>query len=343
MKRVSPIALLVAGLALSGAANAQITFYENSGFQGRSFTTDRTVENFERSGFNDRASSVVVAGERSERWEVCEDRSFRGRCVVLRPGAYTSLGAMGLNSRIASVRTVDRNARIEDDRYPPVARTGPAGQIVFYEREDMRGRSFTADEALPDFRGTGFNDRASSAVVSGERWQVCTELRFGGRCVVLRRGDYPSLASMGLDKQISSARGVGIPSRAEDDRQGPRTPVPLPPGTVGQIDIYENENYGGRVYTARTAVDNLSNNGFNDRASSAVVTGQPWQVCDDAGFGGRCAVLPVGSYPNLNTMGLGDRISSARGLVADTRGAAPVAGTAPGVARDYRRRDHQRR
>ena len=346
MKPVSPIAVLVAGLALSGAASAQVTFYENDGFQGRSFTTDRTIENFERSGFNDRASSVLVAGERSERWEVCEDRGFRGRCVVLRPGVYTSLGAMGLNNRISSVRTVDRNARVEDDRYPPVARTGPASQIVFYEREGMRGRSFTADEALPDFRGTGFNDRASSAVVSGERWEVCTDQRFGGSCVVLRRGEYPSLASMGLDKQISSARGVGRLSRAEDDRQGPQTevrlPPPAPPATVGQIDFYENENYGGRVFTARTPVDDFRNNGFNDRASSAVVTGQPWQVCDDARFGGLCAVLPIGSYPNLNAMGLGDRISSARGMVADTRGAAPFAATAPWVARDYRRRDNER-
>lgn len=68
-----------AGFALSGAASAQFTFYENDGFQGRSFTTDRTTGNFERSGFNDRASSAVVSGAR---WEACADLRFGGRCAV---------------------------------------------------------------------------------------------------------------------------------------------------------------------------------------------------------------------------------------------------------------------
>ena len=66
----------------------QVIFYENDGFGGRSFTTEKQVNNFQRFGFNDRASSVVVIGDR---WEVCEDTGFSGRCVVLRPGRYASL------------------------------------------------------------------------------------------------------------------------------------------------------------------------------------------------------------------------------------------------------------
>ena len=61
---------------------SQVIFYENEGFTGRSFTAEKQVENFQRSGFNDRASSAVVLGER---WEACEDIRFGGRCVVLRP------------------------------------------------------------------------------------------------------------------------------------------------------------------------------------------------------------------------------------------------------------------
>ena len=109
-------ALAVAGVALATQAAAEISFYERQGFEGRSFTTDKQIGNFERFGFNDRASSVVV---RSGRWEICEDIRFRGRCVVLRPGQYPSLAAMGLNDRVSSVRTVTRNARIDDDRYAP--------------------------------------------------------------------------------------------------------------------------------------------------------------------------------------------------------------------------------
>ena len=109
-------ALAAAGLAIATQAAAQVTFYEREGFQGRSFTAEKEIRNLERSGFNDRASSAVVAGNR---WEVCEDVRFGGQCVVLRPGRYPSLAAMGLNDRVASVRTVSRNARIDDSRYAP--------------------------------------------------------------------------------------------------------------------------------------------------------------------------------------------------------------------------------
>src|SRR5450631_4113194 len=109
-------ALAVAAVAISAQAAAEITFYEREDFRGQSFTTERQVGNFERFGFNDRASSVVVA---SDRWEVCEDARFSGRCVVLRPGRYPSLAAMGLDDRISSVRDVSRGAQIDDSRYAP--------------------------------------------------------------------------------------------------------------------------------------------------------------------------------------------------------------------------------
>lgn len=109
-------ALLVACMAIGSQAGAQVTFYENNGFAGRSFTTERQVGNFERFGFNDRASSVVVL---NDRWEVCTDAGFGGSCAILRPGRYPSLASMGMNDRLSSVRAVNRNARYEDDRYAP--------------------------------------------------------------------------------------------------------------------------------------------------------------------------------------------------------------------------------
>lgn len=116
MKTFSKHTLAALGLAVATAASAQVTFYENDNFTGRSFTTQKQIGNFERFGFNDRASSVVVT---NNRWEVCEDLRFAGKCVVLRPGNYPSLRAMGLNDRVSSVRTVSNNARINDERYAP--------------------------------------------------------------------------------------------------------------------------------------------------------------------------------------------------------------------------------
>lgn len=240
MNAFSKIALAAAALVMVTHANAQVTFYEHNDFQGRSFTTDRQVNNFERRGFNDRASSVVVRGSRWQRWEVCEDPRFSGRCVILRPGDYRSLLAMGLNDRVSSVREVERNARVSDDRYAPVPAPAPVSQVVFFENEDFKGRTFTAESSVLDFRASGFNDRASSAVVRGERWEVCEDIRFGGRCVVLRRGQYPSLAAMGLDDRISSVRTVNSNSRIEDGRWAP------PPQAVYDYGRRNNE----RLYQA---------------------------------------------------------------------------------------------
>ena len=108
------IALAVAGMALATQAAAQITLYEGEGFRGETFIADSPIWDFDPYGFNDRARSIVVNGGR---WEVCEDARFQGRCVVLRPGNYDSLGSMGLNDRISSVRPVDRVARY--DAGPP--------------------------------------------------------------------------------------------------------------------------------------------------------------------------------------------------------------------------------
>jgi len=105
---------------LAAQASAQITFYENESYGGRSFMTQGAVSNFQRQGFNDRASSAIVG---SNRWEVCEDAGYGGRCIVLRPGQYPTLSAMGLNDRVSSTRIVARNAQVDDQRLapPPIA------------------------------------------------------------------------------------------------------------------------------------------------------------------------------------------------------------------------------
>jgi uncharacterized protein YcfJ len=123
--------MAVAALVISAQAAAQVTFYERENFRGRSFSTEEQVGNLDRFGFNDRASSVVV--ERG-RWEVCENARFGGRCVVLRPGRYSSLSALGLNDRVSSVRAIGRDARIEDNRYSPA----PVAAYEYNRRDNER-------------------------------------------------------------------------------------------------------------------------------------------------------------------------------------------------------------
>ncbi len=329
MKTLLKTALVAAGLAMAAQAAAQVTFYERESFEGRSFTTSKRVANFERFGFNDRASSVVVAGNQ---YEVCDDIRFGGRCMILRPGRYASLAAMGMNDRVSSVRVIDRNARIDEARYAPAP---VSAQVTFYEKDNFSGRSFTADRQVDNFERFGFNDRASSVEVAGNQWEVCDDIRFGGRCMVLRPGRYASLAAMGLNDRVSSVRIMDHNMRIDDSRYAP---VPV----SSQVIFYENDNFSGRNFTADRQVENFQRFGFNDRASSAVVLGERWEACEDIRFGGRCVVLRPGRYPSLARMGLNDRVSSVRSIAANARFDDNRYAPAPAAVYDNRRRDNER-
>ena len=129
-------ALGAAAVAVACQASAQVTFYEHDNFQGRSFQTERQIGDLSRFGFNDRASSVLVL---NQRWEVCDDVRFGGKCVVLRPGTYSALSAMGLNDRVSSVRAVGNNARFDENRY------APPPQPVYDNHRRRNERLFEAD------------------------------------------------------------------------------------------------------------------------------------------------------------------------------------------------------
>jgi uncharacterized protein YcfJ len=302
--------LAALGLAIATQAAAQVTFYEREGFEGRAFTTERQIGNFDRFGFNDRASSVMVLGNR---WEVCDDTQFRGRCVILRPGRYPSLAAMGLNDRVSSVRAVGGNARIDDHRYAPAPL---AAQVTFYERERFDGQSFTTEKQIGNFERFGFNDRASSVIVLGDAWEVCEHPRFNGRCVVLRPGRYPSLASMGLNDRVSSVRAISGNAHINDNRYAP--------APVAAYD-YRRRNYE-RTYEANVT-------------SVHAVVGPPEQRCwvereqvapdrSGANVPGAIAGAIIGGI-------LGHQIGGGRGQDIATAGGA-VAGAAVGanVGRD---------
>ncbi len=219
-QRALAVVATLSATLLAAPTWAQVTFYERHDFEGRSFTTQAPVYDFRQFGFNDRASSVIVSGQP---WEVCERAEFGGQCMVLLPGHYRSLREMNMNDRLSSARPAPRDQRYGEDRYAPRPRPG---QITFFEHEGYHGRAFNADGDVPDFRPFGFNDRASSVMVLGERWEACEHVGYTGRCVILRPGMYPSLASMGLNDRLSSVRAVPPMARYDDARYAP-PPLPV--------------------------------------------------------------------------------------------------------------------
>lgn len=123
--------MVLSAAAIAWPAAAQLTLYEHDGFAGRSFSTTRSVRQLANRGFNDRASSAMVA---RGRWEVCDDRNFGGNCMVLRSGRYASLAAMGLNDRVSSVRAMGTQQWVQDERYAPE----PVVQQDFRRRDGER-------------------------------------------------------------------------------------------------------------------------------------------------------------------------------------------------------------
>lgn len=232
------LAILI-GLTSSFPAIAQITVFEHSDFQGRSLSAQGPIANFDKRGFNDRVSSLEVRGDR---WQVCEHARFRGRCLIFRPGRYPDMSALGMNDQISSIRPIDRNARVDERLYAPLPRgrhDDQEGQIVFYEHDGFGGRSFSVDDSVLNFSRLGFNDRASSVAVMGGRWLVCEHAAYQGRCVVLRRGRYPSLGSIGLNDTVSSTRLLHDEGRNDRRYEPVLVPDQTPYHRAQQERLYE--------------------------------------------------------------------------------------------------------
>jgi hypothetical protein len=180
-----------------------------------------------------------------------------------------------------------------------MASIASAAEITMYERENLRGRSYTTSASIPNLVYGGFNDRADSIVVRSGSWQVCTDADFRGRCLTLTPGEYASLRAMGLTDRISSVRVLG----------------------GGRMALYDQPNFGGRGVTLESDTQNFGPIGINDRAMSAIVYEGTWQVCEHADFSGTCITLAPGRYGDLGQ--LDRRVSSAR-IFTDDRPPRPA-------------------
>ncbi len=127
--------------------------------------------------------------------------------------------------------------------------TQAMAQITLYKDDGWRGNAYTASGPVTDLGRVGFNDRASSVVVEGGRWEVCEDARFGGRCMTLRRGSYESLSGMGMNDRISSVRPV--PRR---DRYDNEAPAPLPQASYEYRQRPNERMYEAQVTSVRAVV-----------------------------------------------------------------------------------------
>lgn len=312
------LAALGACCFMASAGAAEIILYEHAEFGGGQLTLRGFTPSIGNTGFNDRASSIVVT---SGRWEVCTDADFKGRCVTLPPGEYPTLDDR-LTNRISSAREVGSNS---DNRggYNDYGR----GSLELFGQPEFKGRTLRLDKDADSLQGSGFNDRASSVVVTSGTWQLCSDDGYGGKCRTFTPGRYPNLG-YGMAKEVSSARLV------RSAREAPAVVsngagIGSPPAVVpsGRIVLFGDEGLNGESVAAARAFNDLNRTGLGeDGAASAYVESGSWMLCTAPNFGGSCVVVGPGRYDRLNSVGLRRPIESVRPAPAP----APVpAATAP--------------
>lgn len=186
-----------------------------------------------------------------------------------------------------------------------------AAEITLYEHPNYAGMQVTVRGFVPDTTNIGFNNRASSMLVTSGRWEVCADIEFKGQCAVFQPGEYPLLDAR-FNNRISSLREVGTYAGQTGSYAGYRS---------GNIELYEGRNFGGRSVKLSSDTRNFSGVGFNDRAASVVVTSGSWELCSDAGYSGNCRTYGPGRYVDLGR-GMAGMVSSAR--VAGIGGSAPA-------------------
>lgn len=124
--------LVAASMIVATQAIADVTFFErriqNGLFpQNPGCAQHRPVATM--IALRRRSSPVVVGNVR-----VCEHARYEGECVVLRPGRYPSLAAIGLNNQISSARPISRRELSENPRYTPYGDDAPDFRRVRNER-----------------------------------------------------------------------------------------------------------------------------------------------------------------------------------------------------------------
>jgi len=203
----------------------------------------------------------------------------------------------------------------------------PAGTITLYDGKGYTGEALVIDqpvERLADFR---FNDRASSAEISGF-WELCNGTSFRDTCETV---DFSmsDLGAVRLNDNISSLRPVS-------PRQAARERVRKGRGRGGGIVLFSGLGFTGEALPIDRAIIKLSGLDFNDKALSVQVNHGSWLLCEDANMRGRCEVVSA-DVRDLGRFGLNRRLSSIKPYTGEAHGpqTGPVYGGGYGRAPGY--------
>ena len=196
-------------------------------------------------------------------------------------------------------------------------------EVTLYKGQKFSGATLSLRDATPNLAQQGFQNQASSAVVTGTRWEFCSSPEGRGDCVILNPGRYERLDQK-IYHRMESARPVGDnwPSKEKqrtalaqkedrrDAREERRESREFRRGDRGAIDLYPGADFRGRPLRLEGDAETLDGSRMQERVSSIVVHDGTWQLCTRPAYEGRCRTFEPGRYTDL--AGLDDRISSAK-------------------------------
>ena len=263
-----------------------ITVFADRDFRGAAATYRSDMPSLART-FNDRISSIRVGP--GEEWEVCDQENYRGRCVTI-TGEERDLRQNSWDNMISSIRRVRAGGG-----YPgPFPGPGNQSYIILHMDTNYRGSQTRYTDRTNNL--FAMNNRAESITVGRGRWELCDQIGFGGRCVIVDRS-MSDLSSVGMNRVVQSVRPVGY--------EGPN-PNPNPNPGIYSITIYDRANYRGTPTSFERADRNI-----NKRLGSLQIGGGNWVICDGPNFTGQC--MSVGeNIADLGVYNLGSTIRSIR-------------------------------
>jgi hypothetical protein len=279
--------------------NAAVVVYEHAGGAGRTLNVVANIANLDSVGFNDEISSIEV---RRGQWLFCEHADFKGKCITLGPGRHSI--ETYFNDAISSIRSADGSSGGWNNNGGWNS-GNVSGLVSVYEHIDQGGRTLAVNGPMTDLSRNGFNDEISSIEIRQGTWQFCSDADFAGRCITLGVGRHN--VDKVMNDGISSIRQV-TGNSGDGQANG-----------SAAVTLYQHIDFRGRSAQFNGAAVDLSQQGFNDEASSIEVRSGRWEFCMDANFTGQCMVLGVGRHAVSSQFN--DRISSLRpaGAVVDNR------------------------
>jgi hypothetical protein len=172
--------------------------------------------------------------------------------------------------------------------------------VTVYAAPNFGGQSMSFETDMPTLLSSGLNDQiASIKLPDGERWEICTEADYVGKCQVLS-ASAPDLGTIGWNGQISSLRRA--------DR------------SAFAVTAYADANFEGERLLFADDTPNLANTRLSRKISSIEIpAGETWEVCEGPDYSITCQTLTA-SVRDLQGMQWGDRIASLRRIDANRFG-----------------------